>query len=338
MSTSFVTLWGIHAGATGDAEALFFKENQVALGWAATGDLSSLKADREDFKDVVVQSYPEKKPGAIPGIAGQLFRFMHEMKIGDLVLYSSNFDRKVHFAKVTGNYTHHTDKGTTYPHRRAVKWIKDVPRTHFTQGALYEMGAAMSFFQVKNYAEEFFAALEGKETSLPPLNDPTVKQVAKDIEVTTRDFVLKRLSQELKGLPLEEFVKHLLECMGYQARLARKNEPSVDVIAHKDLLGIEPPIIKVQVKSGDGTITDKDVSALFGKLSTGEYGLFVTLGTYSPQCRTFEQGKANLRLIDGEELVDLIFQHYERFDSRYKGILPLKRVYVPESVDHSEDE
>jgi restriction system protein len=126
--------------------------------------------------------------------------------------------------------------------------------------------------------------------------------------------------------------------MGYQARLARKNEPSVDVIAHKDLLGIEPPIIKVQVKSGDGTITDKDVSALFGKLSTGEYGLFVTLGTYSPQCRTFEQGKANLRLIDGEELVDLIFQHYERFDSRYKGILPLKRVYVPESVDHSEDE
>lgn len=338
MSTASITLWGIHAGATGDAESLFFQEDQVALGWPATGDLSGLKADREDFKDIVVQCYPDKKPGAIPGIAGQLFRFIHEMKTGDLVLYSSNFDRKVHFAKVTGNYTYQTGKGTSYPHRRAVKWIKDVPRTHFTQGALYEIGAAMSFFQVKNYAEEYLAALEGKATGLPPLNDPTVKQVAKDIELTTRDFVLKRLSQELKGLPLEEFVKHLLECMGYQARLSRKNEPSVDVIAHKDLLGIEPPIIKVQVKSSENTVTDKDVSALFGKLSPSEYGLFVTLGTYSPQCRNFEQGKANLRLIDGEELVDLIFQHYERFDSRYKGILPLKRVYVPESVELNEED
>jgi predicted Mrr-cat superfamily restriction endonuclease len=44
-----------------------------------------------------------------------------------------------------------------------------------------------------------------------------------------------------------------------------------------------------------------------------------------------------LRLIDGDELVDLIFAHYEQFDSRYKSILPLKRVYVPEShVDEEE--
>jgi restriction system protein len=44
----------------------------------------------------------------------------------------------------------------------ASKWLRAVPRTHFTQGALYEIGSAMSFFQVKNYADEFRAALEGK--------------------------------------------------------------------------------------------------------------------------------------------------------------------------------
>ena len=43
--------------------------------------------------------------------------------------------------------------------------------------------------------------------------------------------------------------------------------------------------------------------------------------------------QGNLRLIDGEELVRLLLQHYERFDSRYKGLLPLKRVYVPESLE-----
>ncbi len=43
-----------------------------------------------------------------------------------------------------------------------------------------------------------------------------------------------------------------------------------------------------------------------------------------------------MRLVDGTELVDLIFQHYEKFDSRYKGLLPLKRVYVPEVLNEQE--
>ena len=160
--------------------------------------------------------------------------------------------------------------------------------------------------------------------------------VAAEIEESTSDFILKRLSQELKGLPLENFVVHLLQCMGYHARLTRKNEPSVDVIAHKDHLGIEPPIIKVQVKSSEGTATDKDVSALYGKLSTGEYGLFITLGAFSPASRNFEQSKPNLRLIDGDELVGLVLDHYEAFDSKHKGLLPLRRVYVPQAIDSEE--
>lgn len=121
--------------------------------------------------------------------------------------------------------------------------------------------------------------------------------------------------------------------LAVRRRKTRVNEPSVDVIAHKDHLGIEPPIIKVQVKSSPNTVTDKDVSALYGKLSHGEYGLFVTLGSYSPSCRNFEQGKGNLRLIDGDELVDLIFAHYEQFDSRHKGLLPLRRIYVPQVLE-----
>lgn len=43
-------------------------------------------------------------------------------------------------------------------------------------------------------------------------------------------------------------------------------------------------------------------------------------------------------MIDGTELVTLILSHYEALDSRYKGILPLKRVYVPESLTDQEDE
>jgi len=328
-------IWGIHAGRKGEADSLFLENGRLAIGWPGVGNLTMLSPDREAFKVAVAKSYPNAKPGAIPNYAGQLFRFLLEMKDGDLVVFPRKQSRRIHVGRVVGGYEFLPGLNSEFPNTRKVEWLKDFSRTQFSQGALYEVGSALSLFQIKNYAEEFFAALEGKMLATVSEEDESVEVVAEAMEETTRDFVIKRLAQELKGLPLEDFVKHLLECMGYQARLTRKNEPSVDVIAHKDPLGIEPPIIKVQVKSGLGTISDKDVSALYGKLSTGEYGLFVTLGTFSPQCRSFEQGKGNLRLIDGDELVDLIFQYYERFDSRYKSVLPMKRIYVPEVIDAS---
>lgn len=329
MSESVV--WGIHAGRTGDADALFLKKGCIAIGWDAMGDLSKLAADREAFKDRYVSAYPDAKKGGVATVSGIPYRFLHEMKVGDLVAYPSKLDRQIHIGRVVDGYRYEPTGEKGYPHRRSVQWLKHVPRLEFTQGALYEIGSALSLFQIKNYADEFRNALQGLPApAAKPDEDTTVSVVAEDMEDTTRDFVLKRLAQELKGLPLEGFIVHLLQCMGYHARLTRKNEPSVDVIAHKDHLGIEPPIIKVQVKSSGGTATDKDVSALFGKLSPGEYGLFITLGTFSPASRTFEQSKANLRLIDGDELVELIFEHYEQFDSRHKGLLPLRRIYVPQ--------
>jgi restriction system protein len=90
------TIWGIHAGATGDAHTLFLKKKVVALGWNKVGDLSTLAPNRDNFKTAVSLAYPETNPGAIPINAGQLFRFIHEMKPEDLVLYPPKQDKKIH--------------------------------------------------------------------------------------------------------------------------------------------------------------------------------------------------------------------------------------------------
>jgi len=338
MANSEVTVWGIHAGKTGDAHNLFLQHNCVALGWPKLGDLSKIKVDRETLKAQVAQHYPERKAGAVPVDAGQLFRFTQEMKAGDLVVYPSKHDRQIHIGKIEGPYRYQPNLSDSYPNTRPLTWLKTVPRTNFTQGALYEIGSAMSFFQVKNYGEEFRAALEGKAVVTPVTSDETVAAVSEDIEETTRDFILKRLSQELKGHPLAEFVAHLLGRMGYRTRVSPEGpDGGVDIIAHKDELGFEPPIIKVQVKSGDGSVGDPVVSALYGKVSSGEHGLLVTLATFTPKAVEFAKSKSNLRLIDGNALIDLILEHYEQFDSRYKGLLPLKRVYVPEGIETGED-
>ena len=336
MSDNEATIWGIHAGEQGEADGLFKKNHVVALGWAKMGDLSKLKADRDAFKAKVAECYPDTKPGAIPNNAGQLFRFVHEMKVGDVIVYPSKRERQIHIGRVEAPYKYDPGLDSDYPNLRAVKWLNTLPRTHFTQGALYEIGSALSFFQVKNYAEEFRAALEGKEAPLSVVKDDTVAPVAENIEENTRDFILKTLAQELKGHPLAQFVAHLLNVMGYRTRVSPPGpDGGVDIIAHKDELGFEPPIIKVQVKSSNNSIGGPIVSQLYGTLGAGESGLFVTLSTFAPQAQNFARGKSNLRLIDGDDLVDLILQHYEQFDSSYKALLPLKRVYIPQPSPES---
>ena len=141
------TIWGIHGGRTGDADSLFLRKNYVAIGWDKMGDLSKLPADREAFKARVAEVYPEKKPGAIPNNAGQIYRFAHEIKPADIIVYPSQRDHQVHLGKIEGDYQFNSILEPGYPHLRAVKWLKTVPRTQFTQGALYEIGSAMSCWE-----------------------------------------------------------------------------------------------------------------------------------------------------------------------------------------------
>lgn len=337
MSVQEVILWGIHAGKTGDADTLFLKKKYIGIGWDRMGDLGTLEPDREAFKARYAEVYPDAKPGAIPTSGGQLFRFVHEMKPGDLVVYPSKRDRQIHLGRIQGSYQYNPKLEPGYPNLRPVKWLCSVPRTQFTQGALYEIGSAMSLFQVKNYADEFIAALEGKPIAPPASQDETIAVVAADIEQTTHDFILKRLAQELKGHPLAQFVAQLLGAMGYRTRVSPEGpDGGIDIIAHKDELGFEPPIIKVQVKSGEGNVGSPEVQALYGTVESREHGLLVSLGSFTAAARGFARNKSNLRLIDGDELVDLILQHYEELDSRYKGLIPLKRVYVPEALEEPE--
>lgn len=331
------TIWGIHAGRTGNAHELFMGHNVIALGWNLMPDLGTLPPDREAYKRELKLAYPDAKPGAIPVWAGQLYRFVHEMEEGDLVVYPSKHDRQIHIGRVTGPYFHVPGSADDYSQRRPVEWLTSHPRTTFSQGALYEIGSALSLFQVRNYGDEFVDVLEGKQTAPPaPKEDETIGVVAEEIEETTKDFVIKQLAKELKGHPFEEFIAELFEAIGYRTRVTQMSgDKGVDVIAHRDELGIEPPIIKIQVKSTQGTVGDPEVSQLFGKVATGEFGVMVTLGSYSRQARDFADAKGNLRLIDGDEVVRLVLDHYEQLEPRYKGLLPLRRVYVPEAIEEA---
>lgn len=323
-------MWGLHM-----REALGMnpvEESFVAIGWDKLGDLKAIGASRDALKAAVAAKWPEKKPGAIPGDAGVLYRFTAEMKPGDIIIFPCKVDRQVYIGRIVGGYTHQPATGQ-WPNRRKVKWLKALPRASFTQTALFEIGSAITLFRVTTHADEFLAALSG-ETPVPAeVDEVSAEEVAAQLEESAEDFVIKRLKNGLSPYDFERFVAHLLTRMGYHARVTQQsNDGGVDIIAHRDELGFEPPIIKVQCKQTLGTHGRPEVQQLNGVLENGEHGLFVTLGGFSADARNFERTKPNLRLLDGVALVELIFAHYEKFEPRYQVLLPLKRTYIPAPV------
>ena len=333
MGSNEKNVWGIHT----KNDHLFLNDNVIAIGWYELGDLSLIQPDRESFREKMAEAFPDKSKASIATMNGQVYRFACEIQVGDYVVFPSSSDRMINIGIVEGPYYCVPELLTgpeQYPNRHKVKWLKHIPRLQFSQGALYESGSAMSLFQIKNYADEFLAALEGdfkKVLNNLDSEDETVAATAEDIQENTKDFILKELSHQLKGYNLEEFVADLLRAMGYRTTVSpHGGDSGIDITAYKDEL---PPRILVQVKSGDGDIKETTIQSLKGAMREGDYGLFVTLANYTKNAQKYLDNTPIIRGINGDELVGLILDYYEKLDEKYQKMIPLKKVYIPVAKD-----
>lgn len=214
-----------------------------------------------------------------------------------------------------------------------------MPRAQFSQAALYEIGSAVTLFKVTRHKAEFLHYLESgaSDETTPGKDEPDDQAVAHAteapnadrIEQHTHDFVTHALLTRLSHREFEEFTADLLGTLGYQTRVTPYSaDGGIDVIAHRDPLGLEPPIIKVQCKHSAGTHGRPDVQRLIGTLAPNELGLFVTLGGYSKEARDVERERQNLRLFDGADVTRLTLEHYAELPSRWRKVMPLRPVLV----------
>ena len=317
-------IWGIHT----QDDNLFLKNDVIAIGWSDMGDLGNIDANRDAFKEKYTQIYPDAKKGSIATGAGMLYRFCHEIQVGDYVVFPSKSNREVNIGVIESEYIYDSNQ-PEYVQTRKVKWLQHLPRMVFSQGALYEIGSAMSLFSVKNYADEFLSVLDKDfmKNYSSDSEDESVGATADDIIEGTKDFILKELSRQLKGYDLEGFVADLLRAMGYRTTISPQGGDSgIDITAYKDEL---PPRILVQVKSQDGDIKETTIQSLKGAMREGDYGLFVTLSNYTKNAQKYLDSTPIIRGINGTELVELILKYYDDLSDKYSKMIPLKQVYIP---------
>lgn len=340
-----MNVWGVHNDALG---AQLLDDGFISIGWDRIGDARTVGLTREALKGALARNYPDNKPGAIAGWAGIFLRFCREMQEGDLIVAPYRPDGTINLGIVTGPYEYHPE-AEIHQHRRPVRWEKTgVSRTVFTREALHEIGCLLTVFGVRRHTQEFIAVFgatdeEQFETAVRSVeqveadtgfvapDEPSLNNdyTAEGVERRTKDHVLTWLKDGISPLGFEEFTADLLRAMGYEARTTSYSQDGgVDVIAHRDPLGLEPPLIKVQCKQMTTTIGAPPVQQLVGTQAPGELSLFVTLGLYSREALSIERSRQGLRLINGNELVDLVLRNYERLSAEWRTRLRLRSVLV----------
>lgn len=334
-----MNVWGVHNDSL---TSELVEEGFISVGWDRLGALSSIPGGRDGIKRALAELEPDAKPRSIAGQAGVLVRFRDEMQPGDVVVAPYKPTSTINIGVVAGSY-YYDSSVETHRHRRKIQWkVTDLPRTVFSQSALYEIGSVLTVFRVRTHAEEFLAALDGGHTSVDELarqvdivadrltaDDEPDEPRASRISRQTRDFVLDSLHRKLSHQEFEAFTAELLRVLGYQARVTQYSQDGgVDVIAHRDPLGVEPPQIKVQCKHHTGTISAPEVQQLVGTQGPNDLALFVTLGTYSKDARMIERQRNGLRLLSGEDIVTLVLENYFELPEERRSLIPLTQVLV----------
>jgi restriction system protein len=304
------------------------------------GDLAPFDT-RARMRLAMEQAYPSWKPRKVNSSYGQPYRFAHEMRTGDPIIFPVRPTGDIAIGRIDGPYVWSSDPdllANDYNNFRKVQWVEVVPRTAFSQAALHSFGSFLSVSTSDDYLEEVQAVLSGQtspEEPVPPEEelgtseeDATARNLYEAASQETEDYLLK--AWQRTGAAFEEVVGAVFQALGYTVTVTPPTgDHGVDVIAHPDPLGFERPFIKVQVKSGTSSVGEPEVNQLRGLLHSGEHGAMVSLGKFTSGAEAVARNSSNLTLIGPKRFLRLFLDHYDRLAPEWRAKFPLKQVFVP---------
>jgi len=344
-----MAIWIIRAGAHGTYEQKFIQENRVYVTWENLNlDIAKLK-QRAELTAAMNERYPDTKPKAIMNWVSQVWPFAHEIKKGDLVILPLKSQPAIQIGEITSDY-HFEPKGPDpYFHWRSVKWIGEaVPRANFGKDLLFTFGAFLTICRVqRNNAEQRITAMRANgwkpETIAAAAKGGTLvtDEAAGDsnLEDLAHDQIADLIAARFKGHGLTRLVEAILQAQGYSTyRSPEGADGGADILAGAGPLGFGAPRLCVEVKSESTQIGRETVDKLLGAMTkfNADEGLFVAWGGFKNNVqKELATQFFRLRLWTRKELLEQLFEQYDRLDEELKAELPLKHVWM---VAAQEDE
>lgn len=335
--------WVVRAGRGGRYTTEFEQTGRCAVGYFVEQPIDGMS--RDDLTELVAAAMHEQgapESGLVNSV-GQLHRFANDIEVGDVVITPDSDTRELLWGRVTGPYVYDEEVGEQFggfPHQLPVDWQGRRSRDDLPQRVLYSLGSSLTVFQPKGSAhlEAFIAGdlvpqgpTAGNEDAVVDDTDLDAEgtDLLADLESRAEELIARRMAF-LDGYETQAIVAGVLRAMGYHTSEAPEGaDGGVDVVASRDPLAVEPPIIKVQVKAQPNSKASPDlVRQLAGVLGDGDRGVFVSTGGFTRAARSDAQF-SSVTLIDLPRLRELYVDYYDKLDQDTRSLLPLRRLLFP---------
>ena len=343
-----MAVWKVGAGSHGEYAQKFIADGRAYVTWDGLDVNVAKLADRAALVKAMTDRYPDMKPKAILNWASQVWPFAHDMKKGDLIVLPLKPQRTIQIGELTGDYHFEPGGPDPYFHWRPVKWLSNpVPRDHFGQDLLYSFGAFMTICRVqRNNAEERLAAMRAngwKAESLAGASKASstatdvVAGEASDFEELAHDEIVQLINARFKGHNLTRLVNAILIAQGYTTYMSSPgSDGGADILAGAGPMGFGRPRLCVEVKSQDTPVDRPTVDKLLGAMTKfgADEGLLVAWNGFKNGVhKEMAPSYFKVRLWTQQDLLEQLFQQYEKLDVVIRSELPLKRVWMVAQQD-----
>ena len=346
--------WTIRTGRSGERTEWSFANGVVGGGWDEMPDLTGVD-DREELRAIVAEHRGGSK-NRVANATGQLWTMVKRIQKGDFIALPIRATSQVAFGQVSGGYKYLANEpDPTRRHVVQVNWLKtDVPKSLIKQDLLYQLGSALTVFEVGNNdaAYRLEQIMQGKadpgaRSALNPASQANVQSKTEDdlsseveginLEEIAQDEIARLLEEDFKGHELAELVEALLTAEGYKCRNSPPGaDGGVDILAGMGALGMESPKLVVQVKSQTGAVSDTVLQQLNGAIHRyqADQALLVTFGGVTGPAKSYlETQYFKVRVWSMGDIIKQIYTHYAVLDGEIKARLPLKQIWIPISED-----
>lgn len=153
-------LFGMHIKEKNDA--LSEENPHVCIGWSNLGDLSDIDS-KEQLSELYEANYDKNNRGRGQDV-GQIWRFIHDVKVGDYVIFAEN--TVFHIGRIESDYCYDTtereSQDSDYKSNRKVKWLKkNISRSVLSTNLHNSLKTAMSIWTLNDYRSAVLDLLRG---------------------------------------------------------------------------------------------------------------------------------------------------------------------------------
>ncbi|WP_405954875.1 CBS domain-containing protein [Streptomyces phaeochromogenes] len=252
--------WVVRAGENGERERTALDEGLLLVGWdrLRMGDLADATT-RDGIRAAVTAAYPEEGPYTVGNWAGQLHRFVHQIRPGDLVVLPAR-SGLVAVGRVTGDYEYRPEAADGMRHARRVDWlVTDVDRQSVQSDLLDSMGSLLTVFELSRFgaAERVAALSEGK----PDPGRPDADEFAATLTEPAKLY--EEVRRRSADQPLTLSIRDFLAVWSVQRRYPAVTEQIKSDLAARGLVTV-PPFT-------EGTL-DSQIAVLAGGAEPDESG------------------------------------------------------------------